>query len=114
MSLLNFDMRIRFTVLSLLFIFCASFSEAQTHKILGTVADANDKSPLEGARITISKGRDSAVLMGTAADADGHFEFDGLEDGGYRLKVEYMGFNSLKRFVKMKGEDQNIGTLAFC
>lgn len=60
------------------------------YKIQGqVVAESNDK-PLEYATIS-AYGKDSLLIDGTITDANGNFALD-LEQGDYRLRIEFIGF----------------------
>ena len=52
--------------------------------------DAENDYALTGATVLLMK--DSAVLRGEYADADGNFRFDGIEVGRYALHITYVGY----------------------
>ncbi len=61
---------------------------AQNLQISGKVVDEKAQSPLPGAHITLMYPWEEAVKS-SITDADGTFILEGLEKGGYKLKVSF-------------------------
>ena len=84
---------------------------AQSLKLIGTIKDAKDNSALVGAYVSLALARDTSRFSGTQTDANGSFEFDYLSKGTYMIKVSYIGYEHLVRYLKMDSTNKNIGTL---
>ncbi|MGE0040504.1 MAG: collagen binding domain-containing protein [Vicinamibacterales bacterium] len=73
-------------------------------RLSGTVVDARDGSPLEGATVTIFD-FDRAASARRLSDARGAFAFDGIATGTYRVHVRHTGF-----VEQIYGSDFPVGT----
>jgi len=58
-------------------------------QLSGTVRDADERTPLHGATVTILQ-----TDMKTGTDADGRFDFDPVDSGRYTLVATYVGYAS--------------------
>lgn len=79
----------------LLFIFCAvaiSQNSEITQTIRGTVSDAVDGLPLEGATVYLLP---SDIPFGAITDYNGNFRFDSIPVGRYQLKITYVGYKTM-------------------
>ncbi len=65
-------------------------------KIIGTIRDKKDFTPIQDASILLFKNDDSTKTSGTASDATGFFAFNNLEYGKYRIEISYIGYSSYK------------------
>jgi len=86
-------MRKFYVLLFLLFLSVLSLlAQAQTNpgKIRGTVIDGNSKT-IESSTITLLRSKDSSVIKISAADKDGHFEFENIPEGKYMVSVSAVG-----------------------
>src|SRR5690349_655356 len=86
-------MRKFYVLLLLLFLSVLSLlAQAQTNngKIKGAVIDGNSKT-IESSTITLLNSKDSAVIKMSAADKDGHFEFENVPEGKYLVSVSAVG-----------------------
>ena len=82
-----------YVLLFLLFLSVLSLlAQAQTNagKIKGTVIDGNSKT-IESSTITLLRSKDSSVIKISAADKDGHFEFENIPEGKYLVSVSAVG-----------------------
>lgn len=80
-----------------LFVFVLSTSiYAQTGTITGTVTDAATSEPLIGVNITLA-----GTTMGAATNLDGEYEISGVESGTYRLRANFVGFQSFVTTVEV-------------
>ena len=77
---------------------------AQTsYTISGQVLDATNAEPLPGANVQIA-----GTTYGTAAARDGGFAFEAqLEPGEYRVRVSFVGFETVTRPVDL-GDQQRV------
>src|ERR1043166_1112849 len=86
-------MRKFYVLLLLLFLSVLSLlAQAQTNtgKIKGTVTDGSSKT-IESSTITLLTAKDSSVIKMSAADKDGHFEFENIPEGKYLVSVSAVG-----------------------
>ena len=78
------------------FFYCSCLSVAfgagsnECWKIKGTVIDGNSKT-IESSTITLLRSKDSSVIKISAADKDGHFEFENIPEGKYLVSVSAVG-----------------------
>lgn len=63
----------------------------QRAKLLGVVVDAQDKTPLEFAAISLFSKKDSALITGGVTNEKGEFSLD-VQPGSYFAKVEFISF----------------------
>src|SRR5215510_7933763 len=82
----------KFYILLPVFLFGLSvFVNAQsTGKIKGAVIDGNSKT-IASSTITLLRSKDSSVIKISAADKDGHFEFENIPEGKYLVSVSAVG-----------------------
>lgn len=76
--------------------FCFSVSEIEANEIQGKVVDSRSGKPLIGANIIIEENH-----RGTASDRNGYFRIEGLPDGTYTLRVQYIGFATATKTVTL-------------
>jgi len=85
--------------------------EAQSLKLTGSIRDASDNSALVGASVSLALAKDTNRFSGTQTDANGNFEFGYLSKGTYMIRVSYIGYEHLVRYLKMDSTNKNIGIL---
>ena len=66
------------------------FGHAQSGKVTGTVIDGNAKT-IESSTVTLLHAKDSSVAKMSAADKNGHFEFENIAEGRYLVSVSAVG-----------------------
>ncbi|MEO5942782.1 MAG: TonB-dependent receptor [Ferruginibacter sp.] len=64
---------------------------ANAQKISGTVKEDNGKLS-NGATISLFKASDSVAVKYAATKEDGHYQFEGISQGTYILKISHVGF----------------------
>ncbi len=64
-------------------------------EIRGTISDPDGK-PLAGAHVLITGTR-----LGTASDANGHFIFQQLKPGNYKLRVSFLGYYTQEKEIRI-------------
>ena len=99
--------------LLLLFLLLGGFSaraQAPT-TVSGRVTDGKDQSPLIGANVLLIRLPDS-VKTGTAADAEGRFQFDNVAPGRYVVDASFVGYQKISQVVAVAGQPVQLGALA--
>ncbi|MBT1697603.1 TonB-dependent receptor [Fulvivirgaceae bacterium PWU4] len=86
-------------------------SSAQTFSVSGTMIDSTAREPLPGVAVVLRSVRDTTQWKGTLTDIDGNFRFENVAPGGYRLKATYIGYTTRQRFIRVRGENIEIGPL---
>ena len=69
---------------------CGLFAQT-TGKISGLIKDKSDSSPLPGANVYIENSS-----FGTASDENGRFTLINIPPGKYNLKIDMIGYKSMK------------------
>src|SRR6185295_18040900 len=70
-------------------------------RVIGRVLDAESRSPITGALVTLMPPRNSTALPGAngplqvVTDASGQFVFDAISPGPYGIAVQKLGFAPL-------------------
>ncbi len=75
----------------------------------GKVVDADFKSPIEYATITLYGKKNSKAIDGTITDDQGTFILKNISPGIYKIVIEFIGYNALTREINF---DQNPGTIS--
>ncbi len=70
------------------FVFCQK-QEIYTQNIKGTVRDADSKSPLTGAAVTVVG---IEPLLGSVSDTEGGFKIEKVPVGRYDVKISFIGY----------------------
>lgn len=97
----------------LLLVVCAyTKTNAQSVKLTGTITDDEDNTPLISASVSIAPASDTTNVNGVLADDDGKFEIANLVKGTYQLRVSYVGYLTVTRYVRLDTANKDIGTLA--
>ncbi len=80
-------------------------AKAQSYSINGRISDASDKMYLPGVSITLIHIPDTSKKSNTISNSDGTYSFEGLENGYYIVKYNYLGYNT---YIKRVGiSDKN-------
>lgn len=80
-----------FLLLTICLTFLCSLTTSQTGKISGIVKSADDKV-VEAASVSLLKSVDSSLIKIEVTDKNGVYEFDKVNPGKYKIKVEAVGF----------------------
>ena len=83
-----------------LFLLLATTSFAQ-YRITGIVTNEEGGEVLPGATVTLKE-----TGQVTSSGPDGLFTFDGLKEGAFTVKADYVGFASQKKTVLLDGDVQ--------
>ena len=74
---------------TLLVLLTTANSEGQSGRIQGTVTDAQSRSPIENARVSVV-----GTQLFDITDADGRYEIENVPVGKYDVRVQVIGFQS--------------------
>ena len=77
-------------------------SFAQTASIKGIVTDGADKTALAGATVSLLLQKDSSAVKNTVSSATGFFEFTGLGNDSFIVKVTNLSYQEYLSFVTLK------------
>jgi ferric enterobactin receptor len=61
-------------------------------EVLGTIVDTATKAPVASASVAVRSKKDSVLVAGAIADANGSFHIQGLKPGDYYLRTTSIGF----------------------
>ena len=83
-------------------------------EVHGVVIASEAKTPINRAAVAVHSGRDSSLVAGDFAGADGVFHVRGLRPGNYYVRVTSMGFKPLRQAFAVTPEAQSadVGTIA--
>ncbi len=95
---------------ALSFFLFASGLAAQTFHIRGKVT-GSDGLGLPGAHVELQHPWGEAVTA-TVTEDDGTFELKDVPRGGYKLRVSYLGYNTLVQELTLTGQPVDLGTLS--
>lgn len=98
-----------FLISGFLFSFC-SFGQSG-FKIKGRVLDINAASGLPGAACALLQKTDSVLLKGSSTDASGTFEIDKIPPGSYLLKIQFLGYRTRYKSVRISDKDEDLGSI---
>jgi len=83
--------------------------------LTGRVLDSTTRQPVEYANITLIRMKDSTAVSGGISNTDGYFDLRELPLGRYRVRVEFMGYQSLTlrdiRLSPRGSVEQNLGDI---
>jgi hypothetical protein len=85
-----------------------SHLSGQGFSLTGMVMDSIETAVLPGAHVTVMRMRDS-TLTSTVTEDSGKFRFDNLRQGGYELRVTYLGYQNYQRRVFIRNQDTDAG-----
>lgn len=86
----NQTMRLFLLSVGALFFTCTSHAQ-DSFRINGQVVDDSEQ-PLAFANVLLLRETDSSLVKGAISTEEGYFEFNGIPQGGYRLKSSMVGF----------------------
>lgn len=90
----------------MLFLLCFIPTLLMTQNIEGTVVN-DQKEPMAGVAITLLNA-DSEVLVGTITAKDGTFSLNVAENGEYRVRLIFVGYEEKLIDVEVKGDDVDL------
>lgn len=97
----------------LLFLLFTVVSNAQNSNVTGLVSDALTKEPLEYASVAIYRTNDSSLVTGVITDPSGKFKIEKLNQGGYFIRTQFLGYETgqSEDFTLNAGQNLLIGTI---
>ena len=85
---------------TIFFLFCTFYIStslsAQNCNVKGIVIDGLSKSPIGYANIALFSLKDTSLLQGSMTDDQGMFELKRIKTGNYRLKISFIGYQSIE------------------
>jgi len=84
------------TILAILFMVMV-ISSGYGGVITGRTINAEDKSPLVGANVTIE-----GTTLGASSDQQGNFRIDNVPAGAYTVKTTFIGFHAATRKITVE------------
>ena len=85
---------------------------AQQYQVKGIVTDTS-KQGLEFGSVILLKAKDSTLVTFATTDAKGGFELNNVVKGRYRLKVTYVGLETMRKEFEVEGDAKiiNLGSI---
>lgn len=90
----------------------ASFTGMAQYSISGTVVDADDKSPVQGATVSLYYQKDSSIVSNTVTNAQGKFIFDNLEKDSFFVTINALSHQANTVYTTITNENKNFGVLS--
>lgn len=75
---------------------------ARLFSVSGTVTDANDRSPLSEAVVSVEK--DGRTVKWNVTDDNGKYCVNGLAEGKYTVRFSYVGYKTASREISLSGD----------
>ena len=76
------------------------------------VSPSGESTPLDGVRLKLIGGPTGKEFRSAVTKADGHYRFDYLGGGTYRLEVRVKGFESFDRTVLLGRDEVRVENVA--
>ncbi|MBN1446918.1 MAG: TonB-dependent receptor [Bacteroidetes bacterium] len=84
---------------------------AQETSVHGRIVQENNGDALPGANILLLRMPDSTSAGGQVAGRDGGFRFENVRNGRYVLRISFIGYHTVQRDIRVRGEDVSVGTI---
>ena len=84
---------------------------AGQYRVGGTIVDAHDGSPLSGATVVLTH-KSTSPPKAVVSLREGQFGFDGVAAGEYELSVKFLGYEELRKGVKVDTGEVRLGRIA--
>ncbi len=91
--------------------FLGAVSYAQTGTIKGTITDAADNKPVQGATVSLLLQADSSIVKTGLTDAVGGFIFDNLAADSFIVKINTIGYQEYLSFITLRNNEKDLGTV---
>jgi ferric enterobactin receptor len=97
----------------LLILVCFSGFSQRSYQLKGRLVDSLNSEILSFATIRLESNNQAYLSKGVIADEKGIFEFSGLMEGDYEVKIQYVGYQTklLKLFVGRSNSPLNLGDI---
>lgn len=97
--------------LSIVFAFCSIFTMAQEiHPIKGFVENAKHEK-LAFVSVTLNRADTDEFVTELTTDEGGHFNFEDVEDGKYKLLITEFGYAQHEQVIEVKDGEVDLGTI---
>lgn len=83
---------------------------AANSSLKGTVVDGNSK-PIDFVNVALFKKGTENPLKGVMTDKNGSFTFNAIGEGEYEIRISFVGYNTIKQPVSLKGAAVNLGKI---
>ena len=100
-----------FKLLFSIFLSVVSFSGMAQYSLSGVVVDADDKSPVQGATVSLYFQKDSSIVANTVTTTDGEFIFQNLATDRFFVSINALSHQAHTVFATITNTDKNFGVL---
>jgi len=100
-----------FKLLFSIFLSVVSFSGMAQYSLSGVVVDVDDKSPVQGATVSLYFQNDSSIVANTVTTTDGEFIFQNLATDSFFVSINALSHQALTVFATITNKDKNFGVL---
>jgi len=94
-----------------IFMFSGFACYAQTYSLSGHVVDKKDGGALPGVAVIVVSKADTSIKNGIVTDADGNFQLSGFSSGSYSLRLDYLGYEAIRRTANIAAADLQLGII---
>ncbi|MDP4290517.1 MAG: TonB-dependent receptor [Bacteroidota bacterium] len=96
------------TVVSIQSIYAQS---QKTVALNGSVTEGTTNKPLQFASVSLLTVKDSTLVKGGITNTNGNFIFSNVNSGTYKLRVSFLGYNTIRKIITVKATPitQNLG-----
>lgn len=99
-------MRLRSTLLVLIFSLAGIIANSQNLTLKGKLMDKDNKAPIAGATVTLIAQKDSLHPRTVLSDAKGSFAFNGLAVDKYRLLTSMIGYDVVSQVINLQASNK--------
>ena len=99
-------MRLRSTLLVLVFSLAGIITKSQDIVLKGKLSDKDNKVPISGATVTLVAKKDSLHPKTVLSDAKGNFTFNGLSVDKYRLFTSSIGYDIVSQTINIQASNK--------
>lgn len=94
-----------------IFLFVAGTLFASPSSIKGTIVDATSQIPLDFVTVSLFKQGSEKPIKGVISDKNGMFNFLGVTDGNYSIRISFVGYDTVKKDFTISGVPINLGQI---
>lgn len=95
---------------SLFLVLCLLLSVPLAAQITGSIVDSTNRTPLNGARVLLTRTSDS-LRAGALTAKDGSFTVNNVQDGTWSMQVTFVGYRTHRRTIRVQGAPLSLGTI---